>query len=65
MARDPYTNGVACDILANEGTSYAVQHYCDGSSFKDPETARLWQEAGDACDALEKYLREETGRDDF
>lgn len=56
-------NGYAVDVIENEGTGYAVQHYIDGSEFKDPETARLWTEASDALNSLEEYLRNETGRD--
>lgn len=58
-----YTNGDAVDILENEGTGYAVQHYIDGDSFKDPETRRLWNEAALALNELESHLRKETGRD--
>lgn len=57
------TNGYAVDIIENEGIGYAVQHYIDGDSFKDPETRRLWNEASLALSELESYLRAETGRD--
>lgn len=57
------TNGDAADIIENEGMGYAVQHYCDGDYFKDPETARLWAEAADALNALQQYVERETGRE--
>lgn len=60
-----YTNGDACDIIVDEGVGYAVQHYCDGKYFKDPETAALWDAAGQALDTLVKHLIAETGRDDI
>lgn len=65
MEKEQYTNGEAVDILDNEGMSYAVMDYCDGSYFKDPETAKLWDAAGKALEDLRQYLRKETGRDDI
>lgn len=58
------TNGYAVDVIANEGTGYAVQHYISGTEFKDPETVRLWCAAAEALDELEHYLKNETGRFD-
>ena len=60
---DKYTNGDAVDIIENEGLGYAVQHYCTGDYFKDPQTAKLWDEASNALNALSLYLENETGRD--
>lgn len=57
------TNGYAVDIIEGEGLDYAVRHYIDGSAFKDPETASLWTEAGQALNALVEHLENETGRD--
>lgn len=50
-------------MVEEEGLGYAVQHYINGDSFKDPETARLWTLAAETLDALESHLRAETGRD--
>lgn len=50
------TNADAWLIVEKEGLGYAVQHYCDGSYFKDPELGRLWDEAARALDAVSKYL---------
>lgn len=44
------------DRVEQEGLDYAVRHYMDASSCKNPETARLWQEAADALNALAKHL---------
>lgn len=57
------TNGWAADTIENEGVAYAVMHYCDGSSFKDVETALLWDAAADALARLVDHLRRETGRE--
>lgn len=57
------TNGVAVDILENEGLAYAVRHYCDGSEFKDPMTTLLWDKADRALTELVEYLQNETGRE--
>lgn len=59
-----YTNGAAMDIIDDDGLSYAVRHYCDGKYFKDPETARLWDEAGGALNDLMNHLIKDTGRED-
>jgi len=59
---DLKTNGYACDVIENEGLSYAVQDYCSGSTFKDPTTAELWDAAEAALDTLVRYLETETGR---
>lgn len=63
MPSGEYTNGDAFNIIENEGAGYAVQHYCDGEEFKDPETTRLWNEAGTALENLVTYLERETGRE--
>lgn len=57
------SNGYAADTIQEEGLDYAVRHYCDGSTFRDPETARLWDVAAKAIDDLYAHLSEETGRD--
>ena len=57
------TNGDAADIIQDEGLAYAVQHYCDGSHFKDPVTAGLWSSAESALNNLTRYLSRETGRE--
>lgn len=59
---DLYTNGHAVDIIEDEGLSCAVQDYCDGSVFKDPQTAAYWNSACAALDTLCAYLASETGR---
>jgi hypothetical protein len=50
------SNIEACQIIANEGVGYAVQHYIRGSEFKDPETVKLWNAADVALDNLLEYL---------
>lgn len=57
------TNGYAVDTIENEGLEYAVRHYCSGDEFKDEITAKLWNAADAAIDALVKYLENETGRE--
>jgi hypothetical protein len=39
-----------------EGLEYAVRHYMDGSSIQNPVTAKLWDEAATALNALAKQL---------
>lgn len=63
MSDRNYTNGVAVDIIENEGVGYAVQHYIDGDAFKDPETVRLWKAADKGLKDLCEYLANETGRE--
>jgi hypothetical protein len=63
MEREKYTNGDAMNILDNEGVGYAVQHYCSGCDFKDPETAKLWTAADHALTTLVEYLERDTGRE--
>jgi hypothetical protein len=58
-----YTNGDAVDIIENEGLEYAVRHYCDAGSFKDPQTVRLWDKAEESLTNLVNYLQVETGRE--
>lgn len=53
-----YNNSQAGQIVESEGLDYAVQHYTSPDSFQDPTTSRLWLEARDACNALERHLRE-------
>jgi hypothetical protein len=65
MSNEKYTNGVAVDIIANEGIGYAVLHYIDGDAFKDPETVKKWNAAETALNDLRSYLTKETGRDDI
>lgn len=50
------SNDRACQIIANEGIGYAVQHYINATEFSDIETARLWNEADIALDNLEAHL---------
>lgn len=57
------TNGDAVDRIEQEGIGYAVRHYCDGSYFKDPVTADLWNKAEKALNDLCDYLERETGRE--
>lgn len=56
------SNETALFKLASEGTGYAVTDYCSGSSLEDPETARLWDEAGDALSKLINHLETATGQ---
>ncbi len=51
-----WSNDRACQILANEGTAYAVQFYCRSSEFKDPITRDLWDKAESALNNLEEYV---------
>lgn len=60
---DKETNGYAVDTIENEGLAYAVRHYCSGSTFKDEDTAFLWDQAATALDALIRHLENETGRE--
>lgn len=60
---DNETNGYAVDTIENEGLAYAVKDYCDGSTFKDPKTAELWDAAAKSLNDLLHYLRDETGRE--
>lgn len=62
---DPYTNGEVVEIIENEGLDYAVRHYCDADSIKDPETSALWAEAAGSLDRLVEHLERETGQRDF
>lgn len=57
------TNGYAIDTIENEGLAYAVRHYCNGSEFKDTQTALLWDKAQRALNELIEYLENETGRE--
>ena len=47
-------------IADNEGVGYAVSSYMDSSDIINPELAELWDKAGEAINALEKFLRENT-----
>jgi hypothetical protein len=58
-----YTNDQAVDIIETEGLGYAVTDYCRGSSFADPETAKLWDAARDALRSLVRYVEDRTGRE--
>ena len=42
--------------IENEGIGYAVDGYCGPDGFLDPETRRLWKQAGDALSELQSYL---------
>lgn len=55
-------NDDAVNIIQSDGIGYAVQCYCKGDSFDDPETCRLWNAAAEALDNLEGHLERETGR---
>ena len=48
------------EICEDEGLDYAVRHYMGPESIKNPETARLWEEAGKALNALAEHLHLET-----
>lgn len=54
-------NRYAADTIENEGIGYAVLHYCSGDVFSDPKTRELWNEACEALEALETYLRDGVG----
>lgn len=58
------TNGDAVAIIGNEGIGYAVRHYINGDSFKDPVTAALWNAADKSLTALVLHLERETGQEE-
>ena len=43
--------------VEQEGLEYAVRHYMSSDSIKNPELAKLWDDAAASLDALAKYLR--------
>jgi hypothetical protein len=57
------TDGDAVDIIEDEGTGYAVQHYTSGDSFASETTRDLWNAASDALNKLEAHLEASTGRE--
>jgi hypothetical protein len=59
------SNHEACRIIFNEGTDYAVRRYISAYEFKDPETRRLWREAGNALDELEEHIGFEEYEDTY
>lgn len=59
--RAKHDNETAIQIIQGEGLGYAVTDYATGSSFADPQTARLWHDAREALGALCDYLEEATG----
>jgi len=42
--------------LDNEGTGYAVQHFCSAYDFKDPQIIALWENACNILNKLESYV---------
>ena len=54
-----FSNFKAAYILETEGGEYAVCHYCNGSNFADQQTAKLWNEAKNAFNALREHLKVE------
>ena len=48
------------EIVEDEGLDYAIRHYMGSDSIKNPETAKLWDDAALALDALAKHLHLET-----
>jgi hypothetical protein len=56
-----YDDFEARGIVENEGLEYAVRHYTNAESFKNPETAKLWGAAAKALDALVAHLHLEDG----
>lgn len=56
MNDERYSDFDARDIIIDESAGYAVQHYCDHTDFKNPETARLWKQAEEALIELCEHL---------
>ncbi len=59
------TNSDAALYILNEGIGYAVQKYISGDEFKDPLTRKLWNNACNALNLLEDYLRDEINSRDY
>ena len=51
-----YNDSQVADIIINEGLGYAVQHYLPADQIKNPELAKLWQQAEDALNSIEEIL---------
>lgn len=62
MVKKESIAGVAARVQ-QEGLGYAVQHYMSGKDIADPELAKLWDEAAEALDKLEKFFAEKLGGD--
>lgn len=55
-----YSNEDAASFVECEGLDYAVQQYISGDEFEDTHLGKLWNDARDALNALERYLSETT-----
>lgn len=45
--------------VEDEGLGYAIQHYMSGEDIEDPELARLWDQASDMLNNIERILDKE------
>ena len=54
-SEERFSNTDAARIIENEGSGYAVAHYCNFYNFQDEKMRELWKAAGDAISELEKY----------
>lgn len=52
------TNRYVAERIEQEGLDYAIRHYMGSDGFTDRETARLWDEAEKALNALVKHLHD-------
>lgn len=57
-SEERYTNQDALRKMENEGSGYFVTSYCAPYCFIDETTRKLFKEAGDALNKLEKYLED-------
>lgn len=45
------------EVVDSEGLDYAVRHYMDSNGIGNPETAKLWDAAAEALNALAAQLK--------